>query len=411
MVNCVGHEVLMIDKRGNIGLVISLAGFAISVNTFPPLLEWFATQLAIPISYFGLVYFFQFGSFTLCSMVIGKLHTKFRLPLISISVFALFFSSLCVFLIGSITNFIHLILLMILIGGTGGLVESIGTTLLTGDDGSSRMLHASQFFYAIGAVIAPSMVGFLLATGIRIPHISQHVGSFTFVIAISVFFLTRSAKKAYIPHVEDSGLERTKSSIPVAFMMLFITMTSYVIVESTLANWLAAFALQVYMLSEANASLLLSLFWGGLCLSRLLYVFVTTKAPQKTLGLHMGILIISAFGFIVATTYRSFILLYGSVIFIGVGCGPIWPLLIEFCSATFKAEYLVMYLVGAGSIGALSGPLLTPFLFDRFGIGRVPVILTTYAAAMILAAVATYVTLRASARTPLDNRPLNRDSL
>ncbi len=61
-------EKYMLQKRINVGLVISLAGFAISVNTLPPLIEWFSGHLRMPISSFGLVYFFQYGAFTLCSI-------------------------------------------------------------------------------------------------------------------------------------------------------------------------------------------------------------------------------------------------------------------------------------------------------------------------------------------------------
>ncbi|HRV24489.1 MAG TPA: hypothetical protein P5046_04655, partial [Sphaerochaeta sp.] len=114
----------MLQKRINVGLVISLAGFAISVNTLPPLIEWFSGHLRMPISSFGLVYFFQYGAFTLCSIGIGKLHAKRGLPLLSIAIGALFFSALCVFLIGRATSFVLLITLMMLIGGAGGLVES-----------------------------------------------------------------------------------------------------------------------------------------------------------------------------------------------------------------------------------------------------------------------------------------------
>lgn len=391
-------EKYMLQKRINVGLVISLAGFAISVNTLPPLIEWFSGHLRMPISSFGLVYFFQYGAFTLCSIGIGKLHAKRGLPLLSIAIGALFFSALCVFLIGRATSFILLITLMMLIGGAGGLVESIGTTLLTVEDGSNRMLHASQLFYAIGAVAAPAMVGFLLASGVHVPKISQYIGIFSLLIAIVVFGLTRSSNSKTLKETPTPS-HRPATAPLFALYVLFITMGAYVIVEMSLGNWLAVFAIQTFSVTEAQGSLALSLFWTGLCLSRLFYVLKSVKSQQKTLSIHMALMLLSCLILIASTKIGTLTLLYPTVILFGIGCGPIWPLLIEFCSAAFREEHLVMYLVASGSIGALLGPILTSTLFGFFGIRNIPMILSAYTVLMMGSGVLTFRILRNARRT------------
>ncbi|HLW21754.1 MAG TPA: hypothetical protein VKZ39_01025, partial [Sphaerochaetaceae bacterium] len=101
------------------GLVISLAGFAISVNTLPALVSWFSVQLGVPVASFGVIFLLQYASYTICSLTIGRLYASRRLPLLGIIIVALFISAMCLFWIGAIPSFGLLILAMIVIGGTG----------------------------------------------------------------------------------------------------------------------------------------------------------------------------------------------------------------------------------------------------------------------------------------------------
>src|SRR5690554_4066719 len=179
----------MLNTVRRTGLVISLAGFAISVNTLPALVTWFSTQFGIPVAAFGVIFLLQFGAFTLCSMTVGRLHASHRLPLYGIVLGSLAISSVCLFFIGILPGFYALVIAMIIIGGAGGLVESIGTTLLTSSEGSNRMLYTSQFFYALGAFLAPSFVGFLLNLGATVPTIGRLVGLFSLAIGTVVWLL------------------------------------------------------------------------------------------------------------------------------------------------------------------------------------------------------------------------------
>lgn len=401
------------------GLVISLAGFAISVNTLPALVTWFSLRFSVPVANFGIIFLLQYGAFSACSMVVGRLHASRRLPLLGIVIGSLAVSSMCLFWIGVLPSYQFLVVVMILIGGAGGLVESIGTTLITTSNGSNRMLYTSQFFYALGAFLAPMLVGFLLNLGVSVPNIGRLIGIFSLAIGTVVWLLVyqpwmspsqieqATVKNGESPLVEADFLaEGESASVEIetsyseqktsstrleafAFLLIFLTMISYVFIESAVGNWLAVYVNDALAFTRAEASFALSLYWVGLGSSRMLYMVVLIKNQPRTLLIHMGMMLAGAVLLLVPDSGSGIGLLLGAIFLLGLGCGPVWPLLIEYCSHIFAREHLLMYLVGAGSIGALLGPIVTSTLFSIIGLERMNMLFFAYVLVMLFTAVVT----------------------
>lgn len=378
----------MIAKQ-KIGLIISLAGFAISINTLPTLVSWFSSHLSVTDEWFGIVFLLQYASFTFCSLIIGKLHHQKTMPLRRILVISLLTSSIGLFLLGHIASFFALLLLMILIGGCGGLVESIGTALLADADSNGRMLYSSQFFYALGAFFAPFLVSLLLHRGMKVPSIGRYVGGFSLfvglVVAILLYQKQKTSEISTVANDETPIITTSMTSKKIAssmsqngFAWLFLTMASYVIIESSIANWLPLFLEKAQGKSPADASLILTGYWIGLGLSRLLYVFLNKRNTQFPLIVHTTLILIFIAAFLFWGASSATWITLAIVFFIGIGCGPFWPLLVENCSDLYHDEHLIMYLVSAGSIGALVGPPLTSFFFSSLGISSMTTILLVY---------------------------------
>lgn len=403
------------------GLVFSLAGFAISINTLPTLVPWFSARFSVPVSSFGIVFLLQFATFTLCSIGVGRLHSLRKVPLAPILVVALLFSAICIFFVGLLPSFASLILMMILIGGAGGLVESIGTTLITSNEGLNRMLYTSQFFYVLGALFAPLVVGVLLDRDMPVIQIFRLIALFSLLIGILVWLLVfqpwKWAKKSNVMqsilNKEESKARKitqetktmpkandlTEDALPrlsiSAFPLLFLTMVSYVMIESAMGNWFAVYMHQALNVTLSMASFTLSLFWIGLGVSRALYMVIIIRNHTRAIMIHMGIMLVSIILMVVwadPEVYKKFLF----VIFLfGFGCGPIWPMLIDYCSRIFVRPHFIMYLVGAGSIGALMGPIVTSTLFAWMGIGRMIFLFLLYVLLMLSTAfIAMVVTSR-----------------
>lgn len=408
----------MLNTVRRTGLVISLAGFAISVNTLPALVTWFSFQFEIPVASFGIIFLLQYAAFTLCSLTAGRLHASRRLPLYGIVLSSLAVSSVCLFFIGILPSFPLLVFAMIIIGGTGGLVESIGTTLLTSSEGSNRMLYTSQFFYALGAFLAPMLVGLLMNLDVSVPSIGHLIGVFSMAIGTLVWLLVyqpwRAPATADQASVDGHGQAVTmddpklagdavpanfegvdgntripKHSVSRAFPLLFITMISYVFVESAIGNWFAVYVDEALAFTPADASFTLSLFWIGLGISRLFTMIWIIRNHPRTLLVHMGMMLVAVLLLLLPMVELGKVWLFATVFILGFGCGPIWPLLVEYCSRIFVQEHFLMYLVGAGSIGALLGPIVTSTLFTLMGLDRMHVLFFAYVFIMLISAIVT----------------------
>ncbi|MDD4220608.1 MAG: MFS transporter [Sphaerochaetaceae bacterium] len=370
--------------RRKIGLVISLAGFAISVNTLPSLVTWFSAKFAIGSEWFGAIFLLQAAAFTFFSMAIGRLHKTKKMPLNGIVTASLLISAIFLVFIGYNTSFIILTLMMIIIGGCGGLVESIGTTLLADSDKNGRMLYLSQFFYGVGAFSAPLFVGALLKGGLQVPQIGVTIGSFAVGVGLLVFFLIIPSSKSEKVIQESVVLPvqevpvATGSKLPASFIWLSLTMMSYVVLESSIANWLPVFLEKSYKLSTADASLTLTCYWIGLCISRLFFMFFKKKSTRGPLALHVAFMLASLLLLVTLGPALPTVVTMLIMGLVGYACGPVWPLLIENCSANHTDAHLIMYLVGAGSVGALTGPVLTSFLFTLTDINYMGYILIAY---------------------------------
>ncbi len=378
--------------RRKTGLVISLAGFSISINTLPSLVTYFSAKFAVGSHWFGAIFLLQSAAFTIFAMGIGNLHKSRKLPLIKIAIVSLFISALVVLFLGYSSSFLILTLMMIIIGGSGGLVESIGTTLLADGPENKRMLYSSQFFWAIGAFSAPLIVGLLLKGELAVPQIGMIIGSFALVVGVIVLILVlpKSAEKHIVPEQDLQTMAlpqeaQTKNG----FMWLFFTIMTYVILESSLGSWLPVFLEKTYKMDSATASLTLTSYWVGLSLSRLFFIFFTKKTTRIPLAGHVislsvALLLLGLVGPKVPT-----VLLMGIVAFAGISSGPIWVLIIENCTENYSDAHLIMYLVGGGSIGAIIGPVLTSFLFSITDITFMVYILIAYSIILI------FLTIRA----------------
>src|SRR5690554_4615013 len=75
-------------------LIFSIAGFSLTANVLPPLVTHFSQTLQLASEKFGLVFMLQNIGFTLCSLGIGFLYQRKKLPLIALLIATLFSAAL-----------------------------------------------------------------------------------------------------------------------------------------------------------------------------------------------------------------------------------------------------------------------------------------------------------------------------
>ncbi len=326
---------------------------------------------------FGVIFSLQFLFYTIATTTVGYLSSKGFRSLEPLLLIALCVSALCLALIGHVPTFWALALVMMCIGTCGGLVEANGTTLLAHYDTSKggKLVHLSQFFYSIGAFTAPLVIAFLLYQGQPITIIGYSTGGLTFVVFLVVFALLNHPTKTDKPREVQNESEEVRG-FSWSFLLFLALMFLYVIVEISTVSWIPYYMEQRLSIPSANASIFLTAFWMGLGISRLIYTFINTHRLLLHIGLCIVGIIISLF-FVQAGIFSyEFLLIF--ILLMGFSCGPIWPLLIELCKQTFHSKHHIMYLISAGSVGALVGPFLTSLIYRQVGIGSMLFILLSY---------------------------------
>lgn len=375
-----------------IGVILSLAGFSISANTLPPLVTGLARSYAVNPSLFGIAFFFQYASFTVFSFLSGYIsgrgHTKPELILVS----ALAVAGVILPFINIIPTFPAFILFMVIIGGCGGLVESNGTSILTRYDTSvqGKYVYVSQLFYCLGAMIAPLVIGILQAGHFSDGLIGFAVGILTLIFALTVYQLISSAMKIRTSYTTTAASENTlfgtsmeKAPPLKTFFWFLLVMLLYVMIEISVGSWLPTYLEYNGLMMPSSASLHLTLFWAGLAATRFLYIFISTGSIRMQLTLHItGILACTSFLFF---TSESPVAQAVAIFLLGGFCGPVWPLIVNLYSKRYTSKHYVMYLVGAGSLGALLGIIFTSVMLEYKGIGSLMVVLGVYGCLLVSA--------------------------
>jgi fucose permease len=122
----------------------------------------------------------------------------------------------------------------------------------------------------------------------------------------------------------DLGINSTK--IP-GVKLALITFFCYCAVEATTGLWGSSYLVNYKGLSAGEAARWISLFYGGITLGRFLTGFLTMKFDNSTL-IRMGqIMCIIGVGLFILPLPVYFTMI--ALIFIGLGCAPIFPCMIH----------------------------------------------------------------------------------
>lgn len=205
--------------------------------------------------------------------------------------------------------------------------------------GALNLLHA---FFGVGALLAPFAVGRLLAAGVswRIDFLGLGIGALGLAGLLLVLEMPAGLR------VEATGtqgeLTRTEQSM-LPFIGLAISICCYVAAEMAVSGWLVKFLGGVPV---TTATAVLSVFWGGLALGRVLsnwvaermdYVVFTVGCIVLASGTLIGALLVPAFPLAVV--------LFG---FAGLFYGPVYPMIMAIGGNLYPHRIAAL----SGSIGA-----------------------------------------------------------
>lgn len=243
-------------------------------------------------------------------------------------------------------------------GGMNGLVLDL---YRHARGGALNLLH---LFFGVGALIAPFVVG--LALTAHVVWRTVLAGTALGCLPLLAFLATvplpagrrdRAAEAA--PHHQEAGAAEA-SLLPFAGLALSIGL--YVATETGISSWVVRLLAGVPV---ATATGVLSLFWGGLAVGRLVSNWLAERVDYATFTI--GCIALSSLALVAAVLSPSFPLAAALFALTGLFCGPIYPMIMALGGDLYPRRLAA--LSGALSGAAVVGSVVYPPLMGLMAAG------------------------------------------
>jgi FHS family Na+ dependent glucose MFS transporter 1 len=292
---------------------------------------------------------------------------------------AALFIIMAVMVLIPLTPLIYVIMgLFFITGITTAAVDVGGNTLLIWIHGKgvSPFMVGLHFFFGVGALIAPLVVGLTMRTSGDIIWAYWILASICLPLSV-LFFMLRSP--------EHSGrLEKEGSKSNSGLLVLLITVFIFLHVgtELSFGGWIYSYAVSLDLADETSAAYMTSLYWGSLTLGRLVSVFIALKMKTSYIllvdlaGCILAVLLLLAFPNISLVAWVATAIL-------GFSIAAILPSSLTYAGENLDVTGRVMrwFIIGIGA-----GNMFFPWLIGQFFEKKGPVVLPLInMAALVLA--------------------------
>ena len=244
--------------------------------------------------------------------------------------------------IGFTTAYWQMLLIAVAMGLGSGAIDTGLNTFVSANYRASHMnlLHC---FWGVGVTLSPIIMSRFISVGDW--HLGYRVlGYIQLAIMLAVILsfplwkksdpkeLDIGKPKKEVPGISITGILKRKSVLAGIF-----TLGAYCAAEFTLGTWGASFLVNARGLSEENAALAVSAFFGGIMIGRFAAGIAAVKLSDDTLvrvglGIALPGLIVLAIPSDMAGAVAAFMIT-------GIGMGPVFPSVLHTVPARFGSEY------------------------------------------------------------------------
>ncbi|MFA5864152.1 MAG: MFS transporter [Phycisphaerae bacterium] len=369
----------MFTRETKIGLIATfstMTAFAFSSNAIPPLVTTIANDFHIEYATFGgYVVMLQFTFFALASLCGGWAAHRFGFSNRSLVITGILFLAILLMAGSTFPNFKWFIFWAIPLGFAGGLVETFGAIMICrfGGPQSSKMLNFGQVFFCLGAIIAPTLIAFILGYGFSWRVSFLGLGILILVIGIWFIYQTRTLKEPTW-EMTDIGHKNSDAFAPTVKIPLLSdpllyylcgALFTYVAVEGSIIVWVASYFEKNLGLPAKDAAWRLSVYWAGMLLGRSLILLLRgrwTLWPAllaASTGMMLSNIVLSfKWGPLAATI----LVLVG-----GLLAGPLWPTIVTMSQQMRNSSAFTSCVIGIGALGAAFGPLSSSYVIKYLG--------------------------------------------
>ena len=362
-------------------------------------------ELRVPISYSGGIYMLISCCTILSSLKSESLNLHFGTG--KITAFSVLLTALALFGFSQSHSFYMLILFAIPYGLGAGSVDA-ALNHYVALHYSSRHMNWLHCMWGIGASLGPYIMGYVLQRGESWSRgyllIAVLQAALTFILFLSLGLwkgkdAEKRKRKSFLESDKESSKKAFRKSSAdgkklLSFREIFAlpgakeciaSFFFYCAIEQTIGLWSGSFMVYSLQIDAKLAASLVALFYFGITFGRFLAGIFSAKwtDEEMILGgisiLFGGILLLFLAAYfserrVFGSEFRQLIIIL-SLLFMGLGCAPIYPAIIHSTPRNFGAENtsaLIGKQMAAAYIGSLSLPPLFGVLAKGFGTGIFP---------------------------------------
>lgn len=256
---------------------------------------------------------------------------------------------------------------MIMLGVGAGAVD-VGLNDYVAAHYKAQHMNWLHCFWGIGVTLSPLIMSrFLLHAswrgGYRVIALIQL--GFAMMLFLALPLWKRIAAKSAGPaaQIAEPLPEPDPATRPIKIpgvRMSMLMLTFYCGLEYIVGTWGASFLIHTRGIDAARAATWVSLYYGGIMLSRFITGFTTMRLSDQV-PIRTGLIVLMLGAVFLALPFGDAFALVGMLL-VGMGCGPIFPCTLHATAARFGKAYSAD-IVGFQMGGAYFGTLLLQPLF------------------------------------------------
>jgi fucose permease len=344
-------------------------------------------QLGVPLSYVGIVTMIISGGTIISSLMSNQLTRKLGAGLVT----AISVMMTAVALFGfSISNSLIILCLWAIPYGFGAGAVDAALNNYVALHYSSRHMSWLHCFWGVGASISPFIMSYCLVSGWGWSSGFRSVAGIQIVLASILFISLPLWKRKPISNNSSETPATTLSPLQalkikgVKFVLL--AFFGYCALETTTGLWASSYLVRYRGIDTDIAARFASLFYLGITFGRFLCGFIAEKTGDKLL-IRLGIITTMIGIILVGLPAKINLLALLGLIVIGLGCAPVYPLLIHSTPSNFgreNSQAIIGIQMASAYIGSTFMPPLFGLIANHINIGMYPLYLIFFAILMFL---------------------------
>lgn len=232
-------------------------------------------------------------------------------------------------------------------------------------------LHA---FWSIGSGIGPLLITAILLRGFTYNQAYVLFIPIYFIFAIIIFARLILEKKN---DIKTGDIKNKKGPVEFTYKEIFSVKNAFLFflcmfladfLQCEVSIWYSSYVVEVYGINDIIAANMLTFLYVGLTASRVIIGFIVEKMGiVKTIIINMIIFIVGSL--LLVLRINNIMILYIAISLLGIGVGPVFPLLINFSKKIFREEVLqgVIGLANSSAqIGAFVASTFIGFMVNIF---------------------------------------------